>query len=64
MTIKHNPTEFHLRNYKKEITDELESGKDLVALFLTHGFIESYLVEWLYYSGSRLEKRETQNIEN
>ena len=46
--LKHKQISHFEIDYKKEVTDELDNGREINALFLIHGYIEAYLLEWLY----------------
>lgn len=43
--------EFDKIDYKKEVNEELESGRELNAFLLIHGYIEAYLRDWLFVTG-------------
>ena len=51
-----NPTPFGERDYKKEVMQELEKGTVLNVFFLIFSYIESYLRDWLFISGSKTKK--------
>jgi hypothetical protein len=52
MKINHRPLDFNEIDYENQVSTDLTSNRELSALLLVHGFIEAFLREWLFYSGS------------
>ncbi len=51
MSLKNTATPFARRDYSSEVKAEISAGREVNALFLIHGFIDSYLREWLFIIG-------------
>lgn len=45
------PAPFNEEDYKIKVAKELKEGNEINALFLIHGYLESYLSDWLFLLG-------------
>lgn len=61
-SLKKTAEPFHKKNYASEINKELKEGRELNAFMLIHGYIEAYLREWLFVSGTISKDRLTKEI--
>ncbi|MBU0569466.1 hypothetical protein KKB40_01645, partial [Patescibacteria group bacterium] len=47
---------------KMKVFKELNSGREINALFLIHGYIEAYLTDWLFVQGKRMKSELSKKI--
>lgn len=55
---------FESDDYKSKVESEMGSGREINALFLVHGYIESYLREWLFIGGEIKKEELKQKVIN
>lgn len=60
--LKYKPSQFNQRDYRKEIRSELDREREILGLFLCHGFIEQYLKGLLIFELEETDKTEAKQV--